>query len=324
MGTKYIKKTIQIGDKKTDCANAWNIAFGVDNNYLPFAYVTMLSIVKNNQNRRIFFHVFCDFVNEDDVLKLQRIKEENNLIEITCYLVDESLLQDFPQGHGWNLSIYYRAIAPIVLCGEVNKLLYLDADIVCLGDATHLFSIDVDGVVAAVVKDGTGTNTIDKRLDLLGISKDINSSYFNSGVMLINVRAYNKEKILSKFVQVIDTKREVLFFFDQDAFNIVLSRQVKYIDNKYNYQNLDKPVDNPCFVHFAGVRKPWFKNFDYYFFDEWRKVYHDSEWRNIPLKYKDNVKPSEYRYQAQYHFCKGRYFSAVTDYCRYLFRKIKG
>lgn len=324
MEQKFVKNIIKLGSGRTNCDNKWHVSFGVDNRYLRFACVTMLSIIKNNREQDICFHIFCDYVTDNDIDKLQSIRNDNDKISIFCYLVDNDCLKDFPQGHGWNLSIYYRAIAPKVLDNKIEKLLYLDADIVCLGDLSDLFNIDIKKVVAAVVKDGTGTSTIDKRLELLGIDKDRDTSYFNSGVMLINITEYNKQDIWLKFIEIINSKREVLFFFDQDAFNIVLSKCVRYIDNRYNYQNLDKEIEQPCFVHFAGVRKPWFSNFDYYYFDAWRQVYYESPWRGVDLERKENIKPSEYRYQSCYHLHKGEYINAFFDYCSYLFRKLKG
>lgn len=314
MEIRVIKNIITLGIQQVDRENVWHIAFGVDNRYLRFACVTILSIIKNNEKQNICFHVFCDFVNDDDVKKLQEISNDNDKISILCYLVNDDCLKDFPQGHGWNLSIYYRAIAPTILDNQIEKLLYLDADIVCLNDLSDLFKIRLEKEVAAVVKDGTGSATIDKRLDTLGIEKDRYTSYFNSGVMLINVSEYNKQNIWFKFIDVIKRKREVLFFFDQDAFNIVLSKSVRYIENKYNYQNLDKDIKQPCFVHFAGVRKPWFINFDYYYFDAWRRIYHESPWREVALEHKKYVKPSEYRYQSYYYLHKGKYFRAIGNY----------
>ena len=317
MNKTYIKEIIKLGVEEIDYRNM-HIAFGVDNNYLKFACVTMLSIIKHTK-KKVCFHIFCDLIDADDIRKLKHIVECNEGIDIICYIVDDSSFKDFPQGNGWNLSIYYRAIAPLVLDEEVDKLLYLDADILCLRDISELFAVDIDGVVAAVVKDGISGGRVDKRLELLGIDKD--ATYFNAGVMLINVYEYNRLNTLSRFVDVIIEKKEELVFFDQDALNLLLCKNVIFIDDIFNFQVFDKKNKQPCLVHFAGVRKPWFINFDYYYFDDWRSFFCELDWGG-ELAYKKCIKPSEYRYQSEYHFNKGKYWQAIKDYGIYLLEKM--
>ena len=67
MNKTYIKEIIKLRDKKTDY-NSMHIAFGVDNNYLKFACVTMLSITKYTK-KEVCFHIFCDFIYADDIRK---------------------------------------------------------------------------------------------------------------------------------------------------------------------------------------------------------------------------------------------------------------
>ena len=63
----------------------------------------------------------------------------------------------------WNLSIYYRAIAPYVLHGKIKRALYLDADILCLGNLNDLFIMNLPSVVG-VVEDGLGRKSKKKLL----------------------------------------------------------------------------------------------------------------------------------------------------------------
>ena len=318
MNKTYLKEIIRLRVEETDY-DSLHIAFGVDNNYLRFACVTMLSIIKHTK-KKVCFHIFCDHIDADDIRKLKKIVECKDDIDIICYLVDDSSFKDFPQGNGWNLSIYYRAIAPYVLEEKVDKVLYLDADILCLRDVSELFAVDIDDVVAAVVKDGISEGRVDKRLELLGMDKD--AIYFTAGVMLINVYEYNRLNTLSKFVDVINEKKEELFFFDQDALNLLLCKNVIFVDDIFNFQVFDKTNKQPCLVHFAGVRKPWFRNFDYYYFDDWRSVFFELDWGR-ELACKKSIKPSEYRYQSEYHFNKGNYLQAIKDYGIYLLAKMK-
>lgn len=108
---------------------------------------------------------------------------------------------EFPQNSNWNLSIYYRAIAPYVLHGKIKRALYLDADILCLGNLNDLFIMNLPSVVG-VVEDGLGRKS--KKKLLLGLGIPSHENYFNSGVMLIDIDRYVEEDILTKFIDCIN------------------------------------------------------------------------------------------------------------------------
>lgn len=312
-----------ISDKSYNNSNKWNIMFGVDSKYVRYAGVLILSIIDKNPNKNIVFHIFCDFVEETDFKICKNIVSRSCGIEIKFYYILQEVVKDFPEGNGWNYSIYYRAIAPNILYGKVDKVLYLDADIICDGDISELWNIDLGDKIAAVVDDGMGVNNVAQKLQALGFPPHCDKKYFNSGVMLININRYKERNVLKKFIKVIREEKEKLYFWDQDAFNIVIRDEVIYIDKKYNYQKFRGDSSDLCFIHFVGMRKPWFIDFDYYLFDKWRKYYYSSEWKAVRLIKKNNVSYSEYRYQAEYHFTKGKYLDAIKNYLKYLYKKLK-
>ena len=70
MNKTYIKEIIRLRVEETDY-DSLHIAFGVDNNYLRFACVTMLSIIKHTK-KKVCFHIFCDHIYADDIRKLKK------------------------------------------------------------------------------------------------------------------------------------------------------------------------------------------------------------------------------------------------------------
>lgn len=310
-----IIKCKKIWGNRLNWDDSLHICFGVDSNYVRYAGITMLSIMKNNEEN-IVFHIFLDKVNIDDEVKLLELFEFYTNIEINLYFVDNERISHFPQGNGWNLSIYYRALAPNVLHGTVKRVLYLDADIICIKSIRAFFDVDLDGYVSAVVSDGAGKSNTSARLIQLKCPENV--KYFNSGVMLINVDEYVKNDVLYEFVDVIEKRGSELFFWDQDAFNIIIGLKVVYVDDKWNFQKLNQSKNDVSIVHFAGVRKPWFLNYNYFYFENWRELYRESPWRDIELSTKSFIKPSEYRYQAGYFFDIKEYFNALKSYLLYL------
>ena len=145
---KLLKEQIEFN--AFDDADIKNIIFGVDSNYIKYAAVTMLSIIKHNQDEKIAFHIFCDEIKDEDLQKIKHITEENPQISIIIYYLSNEVIAEFPQNINWNLAIYYRAIAPYILYGKVKRALYLDADILCLGKINDLFTMNLPSVVGVV------------------------------------------------------------------------------------------------------------------------------------------------------------------------------
>jgi len=131
-----------------------------------------------------------------------------------------------------------------------NKIIYFDTDIMCPGNIKELFQIDVSNYEFAAVLDFNG-----KRF--------INPKYFNSGVMLMNLKKIRNTNLLKKAKELCLTRK--MAFPDQTALN-KLATEVKYIPNKFNEQHKlkkDTIVQHFCkrikwlpFFHTQNV-KPW-------------------------------------------------------------------
>ena len=312
---KLLKEQIEFN--VFDDANIKNIIFGVDSNYIKYAAVTMLSIIKHNQDEKIAFHIFCDEVKDEDLQKIKHMTEENPQISISIYYLSNEVLAEFPQNADWNLSIYYRAIAPYVLHGKIKRALYLDADILCMGNINDLFSMKLPCVIG-VVEDGLKDDLKKKLMLDLGISS--HKMYFNSGVMLIDIDRYFKENILMKFIDCMKNNRDRLVMYDQDAFNIILGEEAYYLDVVYN---AFKPVGNKkiVFLHFVGPLKPWGLNIDRFGSDAWKELYYSSAWGNIELNDNLNLEPHDYRIISKNLWRKQQYRSSVGKYLLYLMKK---
>ena len=314
---KLLKEQIEFN--AFDDADIMNIIFGVDSNYIKYAAVTMLSIIKHNQDEKIAFHIFCDEIKDEDLQKIKHITEENPQISIIIYYLSNEVIAEFPQNINWNLAIYYRAIAPYILYGKVKRALYLDADILCLGNINDLFTINLPSVVG-VVEDILPGNKKKKLLSTLGISS--HEFYFNSGVMLIDVDRYFEENILAKFIDCVKNNCNKLKMYDQDAFNIILGKEAYYLDETFNSC---KPLTNKkiVFLHFIGSLKPWALNIDRFGSDKWKEIYYSSEWRNVALNDNLNLEAHDCRILSKNLWRKKEYRNSVKKYLLYLMKKLR-
>ena len=89
------------------------------------------------------------------------------------------------------MATYYRCMFSAILPEEVDKVLYLDCDIVILGDISEYWNTDMSNYSVACVED-IGSNE-DERYDILKYDKSF--SYFDAGVLLINLRYWREHKI---------------------------------------------------------------------------------------------------------------------------------
>lgn len=320
-GEKIIKSVRQLDSNSLAWGDdeAWHIGFGVDENWIAFAATTIASIIEHNATQKIIFHIFTDFISEDSNSKLKKYAYENSNVGISVYFVNNELLSKMPTNKQWNISVYYRAIIPVVLNGKAGRFLYLDADILCLNSLKELFTLDLTGYVAAVVKDLKSDELAIKFPEKIGYTPL--KYYFNSGVMLFNVDLYCKLDTFSRFIQIIEKYGDKFKYFDQDAFNIILEGQTKLLSSKFNWQDFDKDSDKICIIHFIGQLKPWFLSLYGNYFDEWRKIYYNSFWKDIPLKvYSGNI--STLRLQSYYWLKKGFYLKSIGSYFEYIKKKI--
>ncbi|RXZ33835.1 glycosyltransferase [Oxalobacteraceae bacterium CAVE-383] len=240
-----------------------HIAFGVDAGYFRGMGVLIASLRKNNPDLNFVFHVFAFSLSEDNRLKLARL-EEMPRTAIRLHLLDTSLLKAFTQFPCFaaNASgMFIRLLIPGLLRG-IRKILYLDADILCLGSIHELLAVDIDDCVAAVVHDEAET-TAQTQIPALGLR---HGAYFNSGVMYINVDNWIACGVENATLALLSEREFV--FADQDALNIVLDGRVRYVDEKWNtrYHLVARLSAGetrlalprlPVFIHFTGPVKPW-------------------------------------------------------------------
>jgi len=105
-----------------------------------------------------------------------------------------------------------------------DKMIYLDTDTMCCSDIKQLYDVDIEEFDCAVVKDYMGRFWIHRR-------------YFNSGVMLMNLKRIRENGLFEKCRQMVYKKK--MLMPDQSALNKYSVR--KYIPFKFNEQRKIKP-----------------------------------------------------------------------------------
>lgn len=265
-----------------------NIAMITDNNYVKPTIIAITSLKYNKlENTNYKIYILTTNLSNKNINLLKKCQANDIEIEI---LNKNNIVENF-QGINQDRHVTPAALIKFFLpqiFPNLDKILYLDGDILIQKDLKKLYDTDIKQNYAAVVKDTLGV------LDRKHMNKiDIkNEFYFNSGVMLLNLEKMRQDNITDKLIEFRISKKQ--HFMDQDAFNGVVGHNVEYMSYKYNFlnyyltvmsvQNLSKlfneilPLEeksiyeNCAIIHLGGKEKPW--NYDLGYLTDLYEYYH--------------------------------------------------
>ncbi|MBE5201831.1 lipopolysaccharide 1,3-galactosyltransferase [Pectobacterium sp. FL60-S17] len=312
---------------------ALDIAYGTDKNFLYGCAISIASLLLHNNEQPLAFHIFTDRFTPDDEAKFCALAEQYSS-NINVYIVNCQWLKKLPSDKNWSYAIYFRFIAADFLFNVTKKFLYLDSDIICKARIDELITLDTRYVIAAVVKDRDQAWWKERANKLE--TPEIAEGYFNSGVLLVDLTNWHCKDISQKAMSMLkDTQiQRIITYPDQDILNILLKKQVLYLDKKYNTQfsinyELKAPkghvyptpiTDTTIFIHYIGPTKPWHNWANYPCTVFFNKAKTHSPWKSVSLE-----KPStanQFRYSAKHQFKKGKYFIFFINYCKYFLIKL--
>ncbi|MDN8543365.1 glycosyltransferase [Erwinia sp. BC051422] len=322
---KNVSSDVVVAGNGGDARPVRHIVLGVDGSFLRHAFITMQSIIEASRNEVFSFHLITD----ENVSHLT--EKFNTLLAatfhtLTVHKIASTLFADFPTTQLFTKATYYRLLAPHFL-KDVDLLLYLDADIVCLNAFETLwhFAQDKQQPAFVVLEDESLRAELAKNVTLTS------DRYFNAGVMLINVPRWREERISLQTFAVLSEKGATLQYLDQDALNIVLENRFATVDSKYNtifkpghgsedYTALPPP--ETVFLHYAGADKPW---------QQWNKqavcsyysaIYRRSVWADRAYDLPKNDRQAKKMYKLM--FREKKFLKGLKWYITYyLFRYLK-
>lgn len=305
--------------------DSFHIAFCVDDRYCRPMGATIASIIANNPGRHFTFHVLAFALSDDNRRRLARL-EQMYPVRTELHLLDPAAFSHFSSllGHShYSLSIFSRLRIPAELRGQAARVLYLDADILCVGSLDEMMAMQPGAAIALVVPDAPGTTA--RRVAALGLP---HAEYFNSGVMLIDVEQWLAEEIETHTLDALLAGRKDMRFPDQDALNIVLNGRARHISPRWNYLydlihdlNVNKtamrPVGKAALIHFAGAVKPWTDWSGHDARQLFRRYHALSPWSDQPLD-REPGNTKEMRMHSRFLWRQGKPWQSLRWYLRYL------
>jgi lipopolysaccharide biosynthesis glycosyltransferase/glycosyltransferase involved in cell wall biosynthesis len=239
-----------------------NICFAIDDKYAEHCSVAIVSILKNSCS---MFHFYIlnsglSIENKQNIERLKNIRTfEITFIEVNLNHFENCYL---PPGAHFSLANYYR-LKVASLLPHLDKVIYLDSDIIANRDLRELWEISLEDYSVGACK----AMTYESNSERLGLST--RAPYINSGVLVLNLKKIRKNKIEDKFFNCIKENPERMQNVDQDVINLVLleaSDGIKQLQQNWNTEyRTDQPfkkeylpiLNEPYIIHFVTGDKPW-------------------------------------------------------------------
>lgn len=249
-----------------------------DNRFVMPTGVMMQSVCVNNPEANIVFHIIVDdTVSNEDRHDLECVVSSFDGKSVMFYAANNDLLcRSFPQGYRTyyiTKAAYYRLYIAEFLPKTIEKVLYLDGDVIVRHSLLPLWNLDISQYAIAGAYDGSsGLIEFYNRLKY-----PAHLGYINSGVLLINLKYWREHNVLKLFGEYMNEHSEYIKYHDQDVLNVVFCDKKELFPLKYNlehyfllgntcdydYWKLEAEVldarKDPVIVHYTGPFKPWEK-----------------------------------------------------------------
>ncbi len=250
-----------------------NILVTLNSNYIMPLKVMLKSLFINNEGEVFTIYLMHSTLKEEELDDLSAyIESHDSRLELVN--IDEGCFINAPILLHYTKEMYYRLLAFKFLPRNLDRILYLDPDILIINPIRALYETDIKGYLyAAAYHDVISIKEINKlRLNPYEID-----AYYNSGVLLMNLEMQRQQIDEQAIFEFVEKNRTKLIMPDQDILNALYAKKIKSLDEKkYNYDaryyryykvmsnglwDMDYVIRNTAILHFCGKRKPWKKEY---------------------------------------------------------------
>ena len=238
----------------------FDVTINTDDNYIQHSMAMLCSLFENNRNHHIKVHVLHGGLMDKSRNYLTELAERYGN-SVVFYHVDDTPLQgvQFRQNRPLSMAAYYRLLLASVLPFNIDKILYLDCDIIVLRDLHEIFDIELDGYALAASIDHFPYDSKHR----MQLHMEADERTFCSGVMLVNLKYWRDNNVESGLLEYAKRHRDVVYLHDQDVLNYYFKKKWFLLAPKWN-----------CVAFsVSAIRHPFFKSFDY------------EEYLNAPMLY---------------------------------------
>lgn len=249
----------------------------LDQNYLPQLEVLLTSIQWNNPGEHFALYLLHSGIPAPALEPVARHCEQSGT-EFHPIRVEDALFEGAPIMKQYPKEMYYRLLAGRLLPPQLDKVLYLDPDILVINPLRPLWEKDLGGQLFAAAAH-IGRAELASNVNRLRLGTK--APYFNSGVLLINLEACREAITEEQLFRYVEEHKKEMVLPDQDVLNALYGDRILPLDDvvwnydarHYNAYHLASSglhdtkwvMQNTVILHFCGKAKPWKPGYFYRF-----------------------------------------------------------
>ena len=274
----------------TDTFEPIQIALAADRGFVRPLAVTLTSLANAHEPGELAVTVVHDGVGDADCARVERGLRGRLAIDWKRVPVEE--LEGAHNTLTLPPAALFRLLLPEIL-PTVDRLIYLDADLVITGSLRPLWETPLGENQLAAVRDaGTPFPAGPLGTNWQGLGLRAADPYFNSGMLLMATRSWRETGVSARAREVL--QGSAARWGDQDALNVALRGKWLELSRKWNLQtpdaeqrslawalwrdDVEQAVERPIIIHYTERNKPWHSGNRHPFAARWYEVLDQTAW----------------------------------------------
>ena len=247
-----------------------NLLVTIDANYIHPLRVMLCSLLCNNPEEHFSVYLAHRAMTDSQLSSITAGLDPNRLALYPIQVSDEELI-GAPVEKQYPREMYYRLFAARYLPEHLDRILYLDPDLVVLGRVRPLYEIELGNCWFAAA---SHVHRVVQRLNELRLEIPSGGAYVNSGVLLMDLTALRDGQHIEQILDYIRENHYRMILPDQDVLNALYHDRIlplnpliynlsegyllrQNLDHRSDSIDLDWVQKNAVFVHYCGRNKPW-------------------------------------------------------------------
>ena len=239
-----------------------NVLVSADRKYLS-KYKTMLySLKKYNSDFTVYF--LNKSLSPRKMKKFQTYLKKKINCDCVEINMDEALYENLPINYERiSLETYSRLFAQFYLPEELDRIIWLDADVICLKNIEDIYFQDFDNKSIIGTIDIAEIGVKEEYQDKLGLDLGGKHHYINAGIIIFNLKKIRETTTVQSISELCTELKDVIKYQDQDIINVLYKGDMKYESKYFNYllfytEFIEKEeLEKISFFHYVEKEKPW-------------------------------------------------------------------
>lgn len=248
-----------------------NLLVTLNEAYVPHLNVMLTSLLRSNPETELRVYLLHDGIAEEALLQTRALLGDRG--KLLPVRVQAQGLEDAPTSGRYPREMYYRIFAAKYLPETLDRVLYLDPDVIVNGSLAELYGMELGDHYFAAASHVKG---LFQKVNELRLDMDGESPYINSGVLLMNLALLRREQREADVFAFIESHKNALLLPDQDVISSLYGHRILPLDPyRYNMTerlyalrtpaewgvNLEWIRENTVIIHYCGRNKPWKKHY---------------------------------------------------------------